>query len=164
MTLHRGASYRSLREERKIFSYQRDHFVRTSDLVFPFQDDVSGTIRGYRVFTACRTINGKIFRLEDHLQRLYRSAEAIYMQPPMPRDDLRRTLNQIVRKNLEEAPGEQLHIEVIFSGGLLDNTMRQSNKGAHLYVSVQALVTPARKLTKPVWHWPHSPTSGCCRT
>ncbi len=66
------------------------------------------------------------------------------MQPPMPRDDLRRILNGIVRKNLEDAPGEQLHIEVIFSGGLSDNTMRQSNKGAHLYVAVQALVTPAQ--------------------
>ena len=112
--------------------------------MFPFLDDISGTIRGYRVFTACRTTNGKVFRLEDHLQRLYRSAEAIHMQPPMPPDDLRKLLNGIVHKNLEEYPATELHIEVIFSGGLLDNTMRKSNKGAHLYVAVQALVKPGR--------------------
>lgn len=114
--------------------------------MFPFMDDVSGTIRGYRVFTACRTINGKIFRLEDHLARLYRSAEAIYMQPPLPREELRDLLNGLVRKNLNEATSEELHIEVIFSGGLLNNTMIQSNRGAHLYVAVQPLVVPPRHM------------------
>lgn len=68
------------------------------------------------------------------------------MQPPIPRDDLRKLLNEIVARNLDESPHGALHIEVIFSGGLLDNTMRQSNKGAHLYVAVQLLVTPSREV------------------
>ena len=29
-----------------MISFQRDHFVNTEDLVFPFSDDISGTIKG----------------------------------------------------------------------------------------------------------------------
>lgn len=129
-------------EDRKIISYQRDHFVDTSDLSLPFLDDVSGTIRGYRVFTACRTVRGKIFRLEDHLTRLYYSASSIYMVPPLPREKLREVLDEVVQKNLHANPQGDLLIDVLFSGGLDGSTMKQSGKGAHLYVAVQPLEPP----------------------
>ncbi len=129
-------------EDRKIISYQRDHFVDTADLALPFLDDVSGTIRGYRVFTACRTVRGKIFRLEDHLNRLYYSASSIYMIPPISREGLRELLAKVVEKNMEIGPQGDLLIDVIFSGGLNGNTMQQSGKGAHLYIAVQPMEAP----------------------
>jgi branched-chain amino acid aminotransferase len=109
-------------------------------------DDIGGTIRGYRVFTACRTVNGKIFRLEDHLERLYRSAEGIYMQPPMPSQELRTLLAEILHRNQERAPHADLQIDVVFSGGLQRETMKQSGTGAHLYVAVLPLVQPSPEL------------------
>lgn len=130
-------------EEAKIISYQRDGFVPTEDLSLPYWDDVSGTLRGYRVFTACRTVKGKIFRLEDHLDRLYDSATGIYMIPPVPKDELQRILMQTVRRNMEANPDVELLLNVIFSGGLEGCTMKQSGKGAHLYVAAQELVPPA---------------------
>ncbi len=108
-------------------------------------DDISGTIRGYRIFTACRTVNGKVFRPEDHLDRLYSSAASIYMQPPMPRDGLRLLLNEVVQKNIESGARGDLLIDVFFSGGLDGSSMRQSGKGAHLYMAVQELIPPTNE-------------------
>jgi branched-chain amino acid aminotransferase len=116
--------------------------VETSELTFPFLDDISGTIRGYRIFTACRTIRGKIFRLEDHLERLYHSAEGIYMRPPLPRDELRQLLAKVLEENRNAGVKGDLLVDVIFSGGLAGSTMKQSGSGAHLYIAVQELVAP----------------------
>ncbi len=125
-----------------IISYQRDRFVDTNELCLPFLDDISGTIRGYRIFTACRTFGGNIFRLEDHLNRLYSSAASIYMQPPMPREQLRELLRHLVNRNLRLADTSDLLIDVIFSGGLEGSSMIQSGRGAHLYMAVQELIPP----------------------
>lgn len=124
-----------------MLSYQRDHFVNTEDLVFPYSEDISGTLRGYRIFTACRTVNGKIFRLEDHLDRLYKSASLIYMQPPKSRSELQDVLMMIVAKN-KELDSADLLIDIIFSGGLQGETMRQSGRGAHLYIVAQKMFSP----------------------
>ena len=106
----------------------------------PYDDDISGTIRGYRIFTACRTYRGKIFRLEDHLDRLYTFAAAIYMKPPLSRDSMRNLLLDLVDRNLKLVTKADLLIDVVFSGGLAGSTMKQSGQGAHLYVVVQELV------------------------
>jgi branched-subunit amino acid aminotransferase/4-amino-4-deoxychorismate lyase len=87
-------------------------------------------------------VKKKIFRLEDHLDRLYYSASSLQMVPPLQRDRLRNLLNEIVKKNLEINDTDDLVIDVIFSGGLSGNTMKQSGKGAHLYVAVQEMERP----------------------
>ena len=129
-------------EDSNIISYQRDRFVKTSESALPFLDDISGTIRGYRIFTACRTLRGKIFRLEDHLERLYHSASGIYMQPPLAREDLRHILAAVLEENRYVGAKGDLLLYVIFSGGLAGSTMKQSGSGAHLYIAVRDLVSP----------------------
>ncbi|MBM3303059.1 MAG: aminotransferase class IV family protein, partial [Deltaproteobacteria bacterium] len=114
----------------------------TIELTFPYWDDVGGTIRGHRVFTACRTVDGRIFRLEDHLDRLYRSATGIFMTPPMPKEELRPLLEETVRRNRQVHPGVDLLINVVFSGGLEGCTMKKSSGTAHLYIAVQELMPP----------------------
>ncbi|MGO9570161.1 MAG: aminotransferase class IV [Desulfomonilaceae bacterium] len=116
--------------------------MKTSELALPFLDDISGTIRGYRIFTACRTLRGKIFRLEDHLERLYHSASGIYMQPPLAREDLRHILAAVLEENRYVGAKGDLLLYVIFSGGLAGSTMKQSGSGAHLYIAVCELVSP----------------------
>ncbi len=133
-------------EVKSILSYQRDRYVETSELTFPFIDDVSGTIRGYRVFTACRTVDGKVFRLEDHLGRLFDSAAGIHMKPPLSVERLRSLVHEIVEKNLRISGTGDLLLEIVFSGGLIGDTMKQSGKGAHLYVAVRPLVVPLPEL------------------
>ncbi len=125
-----------------MISYQRNTFVNTTDLSLPYWDDISGTIRGYRIFTACRTINNRIFRLEDHLDRLYNSAKAIYMTPPMSRQELSAILCELITSNQHLSEGSDILLDIIFSGGLEGATMKQSGQGAHLYVAVQKMVPP----------------------
>ncbi len=129
-------------EEFPIISYQRDHFVPTSELTFPFADDISGTIRGYRVFTACRTYREKIFRLKDHLDRLYNSASIIHMTPPVDRDRLEQLLTEAVKRNRAAGLAGDLLIDIIFSGGLAGATMKQSGRGGFLYMAIQELEPP----------------------
>lgn len=126
-----------------MISYQRNAFVDTTELSLPYCDDISGTIRGYRIFTACRTVNQKIFRLQDHLDRLYNSAKAIYMTPPMSRHELAILLDELLLKNSNLSAGSDLLLDIIFSGGLEGSTMKQSGLGAHLYVAVQKMVPPS---------------------
>jgi len=135
------------KSRQNLFSYQRDRLVSTEDLVLPFSDDVGGTIRGYRIFTACKTVRGKAFRLDDHLDRLFYSAAALFMQPPMTRAALKELLNDLIATN-RQATGHKTDflIDIIFSGGLSGNTMMQSGKGAHLYVAVRELETPPPEL------------------
>ncbi len=125
-----------------IISYQRDHFVPSSELSFPFFDDISGTLRGYRVFTACRTVRGNIFRLEDHLDRLYHSASGIHMKPPVDIEALKKIMAELVDRNVKSGVQDDLVIDIIFSGGLAGNTMKKSDNGAYLYIAVQLLEAP----------------------
>lgn len=126
-----------------MISYQRNAFVDTTELSLPYWDDISGTIRGYRIFTACRTVNRKIFRLQDHLDRLYKSAKAIYMVPPISRNGMEELLSEVIHRNEPVSGGSDLLIDVIFSGGLEGATMKQSGNGAHLYIAVQKMVPPS---------------------
>jgi len=80
--------------------------------------------------------------MEDHLDRLYRSAADIYMRPPMPRDELRGLMEKLVAMNRIACGDHDLLIEAIFSGGLEDNSMKSTGRGAFLYVAVQKLVEP----------------------
>ena len=133
-------------------------------VALPFLDDISGTIRGYRIFTACRTLRGKIFRLEDHLQRLYHSASGIYMQPPLARKDLRHILAAVRQENRYVGAKGDLLLYVIFSGGLAGSTMKQSGSGAHLYIAVRDLCRLRRNAMKRALVWRPSPIRECIRT
>jgi branched-chain amino acid aminotransferase len=87
-------------------------------------------------------VQDKIFRIEDHLDRLFYSASSMHMDPPMPRDELRKLLADVVRTNREAGHHGDLLLDVIFSGGLAGSTMKQSGKGAFLYIAVQAMEPP----------------------
>ncbi len=119
--------------------------METEKLTMPFWDDMSGVVRGYRIFTACRTINGKIFRLEDHLDRLYSSSNRIFMKPPMERDRITGLLQEVIDRNISVHPGTDFLVQIIFSGGLEGDSMKQSGKGAHLYIAVKNLNTPTKE-------------------
>ena len=47
-----------------------------------------GLLYGDGVFEGIRAYNGRVFKLEEHVARLYRSAQAIAMKIPMSQDDM----------------------------------------------------------------------------
>jgi branched-chain amino acid aminotransferase len=58
-----------------------------------------GLLYGDGVFEGIRIYGGKIFRLAEHLERLYDSAHAIWMTIPMPRDEMATVTEEAVRRS-----------------------------------------------------------------
>lgn len=58
-----------------------------------------GLLYGDGVFEGMRIYGGRVFRLQEHLERLYESARAICLTIPMPQEALADATNLTVREN-----------------------------------------------------------------
>lgn len=58
-----------------------------------------GLLYGDGVFEGIRFYNGRVFRLEDHIGRLYKSAAAIRMRIPMDQSSMTEALLETIRRN-----------------------------------------------------------------
>jgi branched-chain amino acid aminotransferase len=58
-----------------------------------------GLLYGDGVFEGIRVYGGKIFRLDEHLERLYDSAQAIWLTIPLPRDEMVAVTEEAVRRS-----------------------------------------------------------------
>ena len=58
-----------------------------------------GLLYGDGVFEGIRIYGGKIFRLAEHLERLYDSAHAIWLTVPMPREEMAAVTEEAVRRS-----------------------------------------------------------------
>ena len=58
-----------------------------------------GFLYGDGVFEGIRAYNGKIFRLKEHLDRLFDSAKTIDLQPPLTKEEMTEVLCEVLRRN-----------------------------------------------------------------
>jgi branched-chain amino acid aminotransferase len=58
-----------------------------------------GFLYGDGVFEGIRAYNGRVFRLKEHLDRLYDSAKTIDLHPPLSKDELAEVICELLRKN-----------------------------------------------------------------
>ena len=58
-----------------------------------------GLLYGDGVFEGIRAYGGRVFRLEDHVQRLYDSAQAIMLTIPMSQEEMALAIRETLRKN-----------------------------------------------------------------
>ena len=58
-----------------------------------------GLLYGDGVFEGLRSYGGKVFRLDEHLRRLWNSAKAILLEIPFSREDVARAINETLQVN-----------------------------------------------------------------
>ena len=58
-----------------------------------------GLLYGDGIFEGIRFYNGRVFRLEDHLERLWDSARSICLEIPMSRREMTEALLETIRQN-----------------------------------------------------------------
>src|SRR5947209_19054183 len=58
-----------------------------------------GLLYGDGIFEGIRFYNGRVFRLEEHLNRLWDSARSICLEIPMSRSEMTEALLETIRRN-----------------------------------------------------------------
>jgi branched-chain amino acid aminotransferase len=58
-----------------------------------------GLLYGDGIFEGIRAYGGSVFRLDDHVERLYDSAKAIHLKIPMTKHEMTETILETLRKN-----------------------------------------------------------------
>ena len=58
-----------------------------------------GFLYGDGVFEGIREYNGVVFKLKEHIDRLYRSAHAIMLQIPLTKEEITKAVVETLRKN-----------------------------------------------------------------
>jgi len=58
-----------------------------------------GLLYGYGVFEGLRSYAGKVFRIEEYIERLWDSAKALWMEIPMTRQGMREAIEETLEAN-----------------------------------------------------------------
>ncbi len=75
-------------------------------------DDI-GFLRGYSVFEVLRTFNSKIFLLDQHFERLEKSALLMNIKIPLSKKEVEKIIYNLISKNKQK----EVNIRIIASGG-----------------------------------------------
>lgn len=77
--------------------YVNGNFVPKSEAVVSVFDH--GYLYGDGVFEGIRAYNGRVFRCNEHIDRLYKGAKAINMQIPLTKEEMTGAMLETIRKN-----------------------------------------------------------------
>lgn len=121
------------------------------------------------IYEVIAFVKGWAFRMEDHLERLRRSAEAIRLPLPRPLEDLEAAASALIARNGLEAVDATVYLEVTRGAARRDHAFP-----AHTEPTLLMLARPIRPLDPalreqgvPVitvpdtrWHWCHVKSIG----
>ena len=92
--------------------FMNNEFVKKEDAKISVYDH--GFLYGDGVFEGIRSYNGNVFRLEEHLERLYDSAKSVMLQIPHTPEELTNLVVETLKKNnLKDA-----YIRLVVSRGV----------------------------------------------
>jgi branched-chain amino acid aminotransferase len=102
-----------------------------------------GFLYGDGVFEGIRVYAGNIFRMEEHMDRLYRSAKSIMLEIPHNQEEFTNLIAETIKRNqLEEA-----YIRVVVSRGVGDLGLDPNNcREANVVIIVEPLSIFPREL------------------
>lgn len=76
-----------------------------------------GLLYGDGVFEGIRIYNGSVFKLKEHIDRLYLSAKAILLKIPMTKDEMAKAVLDTVKVNEKPASPKDGYIRLIVTRG-----------------------------------------------
>ena len=82
----------------ELMAYHDGRVLPESLVRIPFRD--AAATRGDGVYDTERTFDGRIFRLDDHLDRLWRSLELVRIEPPIDRLELASITQDVAARNV----------------------------------------------------------------
>ncbi|MCB1684530.1 MAG: aminotransferase class IV [Pseudomonadales bacterium] len=78
-------------------AYYNGAYLPEGEIRIPFRD--RGFLHGDGVFDMTRTFGGEIFRIEEHVDRLYRSLRSLQIEVPLQRDEMVVISREVLRRN-----------------------------------------------------------------
>jgi branched-chain amino acid aminotransferase len=91
--------------------------VRESEVLIPFRDQ--GFLRGDAVFDMTRSFNGRAFRIEEHVTRLYRSLKYLDIDPGLSPAEMTSISEEVLARNRHLlGPGEDYWLAQRISRGV----------------------------------------------
>ena len=123
-------------------------FININGKLFPRQDAKisvfdSGFLLGDGVWEGIRLHKSKLVFIEDHLKRLFSSADGISLKIPLSKNDIIKEIYKVIDKNKME---DDVHIRLIISRG--DKITPYQNPNANLG-PITLVIIPEFKKTEP---------------
>lgn len=78
-------------------AYYNGEYLPEGDIRIPFRD--SGFLYGDAVFDMTRTFGGRIFKIEEHVLRLYRSLKAVRIDSRLSVEEMIQISEEVLRRN-----------------------------------------------------------------
>ena len=78
-------------------AYYNGEYLPESEVRIPFRD--RGFLLGDAIFDTARTFSGRIFKLREHIDRLYRSLKYMNIDPGLSPSDLMAITDQVLERN-----------------------------------------------------------------
>ena len=117
-------------------AYLNDQFVENSEAVLHVSD--LSMQRGYGIFDFLRTVNGMPLFIEDHFNRFYTSAEAMYLPVSKTRKELAAIIYELIKKSgLAEAG-----IRIMLTGGYSADSYHPSTPNLLITCNTVKTATP----------------------
>ena len=80
-----------------MYAYVNGRYVRREEASISIYDH--GFLYGDGVYEAIRAYDGIVFKLREHLDRLYESAKSIKIELPFEKQELGRIVVEVLKKN-----------------------------------------------------------------
>ncbi|MBA2174624.1 D-amino-acid transaminase [Halobacillus locisalis] len=133
-------------------------FVQQDRLTYPFEE--RGLQFGDGIYEVIRVYNGSYYLIDEHVERLYRSADAIKLTVPYPKEDLYHHLEKLLKVN--DIQGDaKVYLQITRGSAPRDHAFPAIPQ-PNMYAYVKDLPRPVEKLKTGVhaitqpdvrWDW-----------
>jgi branched-chain amino acid aminotransferase len=108
--------------------------ILADDKIFISPEDL-GFVRGYGIFDAMRTVNGKLFLFDSHWDRLKSSVEELNIKINLSKKEFEGVINNLLEKN----KFKESAIKTIITGGVSEDGITMKDSEPTIFIAVKDL-------------------------